>query len=154
MNATTGIGTAELYDLVAGTFSLGGSLNNARGAHTATLLPDGTVLVVGGFNCPPPSCTNPIEGTAETYDPSTLIFTNTGSLISARWEHTATLLNDGSVLIAGGFSGNSPTAAVERYYSTAPLAAMISQIINPPCERNIGNMTSYRVRSSKFKVQS
>jgi hypothetical protein len=129
VNGATGIGTAELYDPVAGTFSFGGSLNNARGAHTATLLPDGTVLVEGGFNCPPPSCSNPIQGTAEIYDPSSLIFTNTGSLISARWEDTATLLNDGSVLIAGGFSGNSPTATAERYYSTAPLAAM--QVTTP-----------------------
>jgi uncharacterized protein YjbI with pentapeptide repeats len=126
---TTGIGTAELYDPVAGTFSSTGSLNNARGAHTATLLPDGTVLVAAGYNCPPPSCTNPIQGTAEVYNPSTSIFTNTGSLISARWQDTATLLNDGTVLIAGGFSGNSATATAERYYSIAPLAAM--QVTTP-----------------------
>jgi hypothetical protein len=124
-----GIGTAELYDPVAGTFSFTGSLNNARGAHTASLLPDGTVLVASGFNCPPPSCTNPIQGTAEIYNPSSSIFTITGSLISARWEDTATLLNDGTVLIAGGFSGNSPTATAERYYSTAPLAAL--QVTTP-----------------------
>jgi len=122
-NGATGIGTAELYDPAAGGFSFTGNLNNARGAHTATLLPDGTVLVAGGYNCPG-TCTNPIQGTAEIYNPSFATFALTGSLINARWQDTATLLNDGTVLVSGGFSGNSPTASNERYYSIAPLAAM------------------------------
>ena len=124
-----GIGTAELYDPAAGTFSFTGGLNNPRGQHTANLLADGTVLVAGGYNCPPPSCTNPIQGTAEIYNPSNASFTITGSLINARYDHAATVLNDGTVLIAGGFSGNSPTASDERHYSTAPLAAM--QVTTP-----------------------
>jgi hypothetical protein len=119
-----GIGTAELYDPAAGSFSFTGNLINARGEQTATLLPDGTVLLVGGYNCPPPSCTNPVQGTAEIYNPSFATFALTGSLINARYDDAATVLNDGTVLIAGGFSGNSPTASNERYYSTAPLAAM------------------------------
>jgi hypothetical protein len=127
--STAGIGTAELYDPAAGTFSFAGSLNNPRGQHTANLLPDGTVLVAGGYNCPPPSCANPVQGTAEIYDPSNATFTITGSLINARYDDAATVLNDGTVLIAGGFSGNSPTASDERYYSTAPLAAM--QVTTP-----------------------
>jgi hypothetical protein len=126
-SGTTGIGTAEIFNpfLSGGTFSFtAGGLNAARGAHTATLLPDGTVLVAGGYNCPPPSCGNPVQGIAEIYDLTSGLFFPTGSLINARWEDTATLLNDGTVLIAGGFSGSSATATAERYYSTAPLAAL------------------------------
>jgi hypothetical protein len=126
LDGTTGIGSAEIFNpfLSGGTFSLTGSLNNPRGAHAATLLPDGTVLIAGGYNCPPPSCTNPILGSAEIYSLTSSAFSNTGSLINARWQDTATLLNDGTVLIAGGFGGNSQTATTERYYSTAPLAAL------------------------------
>jgi len=119
VGSVAGIGTAELYDPVAGTFSFTGSLNNPRGEHTANLLPDGTVLVAGGYNCPPPSCTNPGQGTAEIYNPSNAGFTITGSLINARYDDAATVLNDGTVLIAGGFSGNSPTATDSA--TTAPL---------------------------------
>jgi alpha-tubulin suppressor-like RCC1 family protein len=122
VSGAVGIGTAELYDPAAGTFSFTGSLNNARGAHTATLLPDGTVLVAGGYNCPG-SCSNPIQGTAEIYDLTTGVFTNTGSLINARWQDTATLLNDGSVLVAGGFSGNAQTATAERYFTVPRVGA-------------------------------
>ncbi len=130
VNGAAGIGTAELYDPATGTFAFtGGSLNTPRGAHTATLLPDGTVLLAGGYNCPG-TCTTPILGSAEIYDPSTSIFTNTGSLSTARWQHTATLLNDGTALIAGGFSGSFLSSS-ELYYSTAPLAPLVLTTPNP-----------------------
>ena len=122
--SVAGIATAELYDPASGAFTFTGSLNNARGEHTATLLPDGTVLVVGGYNCPPPSCSNPVQGTAEIYNPSFTSFALTGSLINARYNDAVTVLNDGTVLVSGGFSGNSPTASNERYYSIAPLSAL------------------------------
>jgi hypothetical protein len=121
---TTGIGTAEIFDPASGTFSLTGSLNTARGAHTGTLLTDGTVLIAGGFNVN--VTPNDILASAEIYNPSSSTFTNTGSLIANRWQHAATLLNDGSVLIAGGFgfngNVNSFLASAERYFSTAPLS--------------------------------
>jgi hypothetical protein len=154
-NGTTGIGTAELYDPAAGTFSFTGSLNNARGAHTATLLPDGTVLVAGGYNCPPPSCSNPIQGTAEIYNPATSTLSNTGSLISARWQDTATLLNEGTVLIAGGFSGNSPTATAERYYSISTLGPMFITTTTPvasPTTTTYSNPTAFGGAASSLST--
>jgi hypothetical protein len=55
-------------------------------------LPNGTVLLVGGLGCP----------SAELYDPSTGAFRQIGNVVKARIDHTATVLRDGSVLIAGG----------------------------------------------------
>ena len=69
---------------------------DARSGHTATLLPDGMVLVVGG------SGPNGALASAELYDPASGSWTTTGSLIAARFWHTATLLRDGKVLVTGG----------------------------------------------------
>lgn len=68
----------------------------ARAAHTATLLRDGRVLLVGGLEA---------GRTAELFDPQTRTFARTGDLRVPRVAHTATLLPDGRVLIAGGYSG-------------------------------------------------
>jgi hypothetical protein len=85
-------------------------MNTGRAAHSATLLADGRVLIAGGFR---------EEGrreisiaSAEIYDPETNRFTVTGDLNEARNGHTATLLADGRVLIAGGWgpTGRSGTA--------------------------------------------
>jgi probable HAF family extracellular repeat protein len=81
----------------AGRFSTTGSASNARTLHSATLLPNGKVLVAGGFN---PG--GPTIASAEVYDPNTGLFSATGSLNTARRDHTATLLPNGKVLIAGG----------------------------------------------------
>jgi hypothetical protein len=83
------------------TFDNTGSLATARYAYTATLLPDGKVLVAAGQG------NNGALSSAELYDPAsgTWSFT-TGSLTTARSIHTETLLPDGKVLVAGG-DGNS-----------------------------------------------
>jgi hypothetical protein len=94
------VNRAKLYDPAAGIFASNGSMSAPRNAHSATLLPDGTVLVAGGAG--QSGCMEPPLAGAEIYDPATSGFSRTGSLASARLEHTATLLNNGQVLITGG----------------------------------------------------
>jgi len=106
--------TAELYNPGAGSFSATGNMSVPRGGHTATLLADGKVLIAGGGN---QGVGGAGSATAELYDPSTGAFTQTGSMAVARFRHTATLLKDGKVLIAGGVPLDSsiPTSTAELY---------------------------------------
>jgi hypothetical protein len=110
------LATAELYDPETNSFTPTGDLNNARGGQEATLLPDGRVLITGGVG---PDRDVPMLPSAEIYDPATETFTPTGSLNEPRVDHTATLLGDGRVLIAGGFgsrgSDTGVTSGAELY---------------------------------------
>jgi hypothetical protein len=109
--------SAELYDPATGKFSQTGSMAMARGGNTATLLQDGRVLIAGGGGCSDPKrCldegidarTAETLSSAELYDPATGKFTRTGSMVEPRNGATATLLQDGRVLIASG--GLNPMA--------------------------------------------
>ena len=82
------------------TFYPGPNLNVARSWHTATLLPDGRVLIAGGNTG---WGGNPLAS-AEIYDPATKTFSLTGNMQVARNSHVAALLADGTVLVAGGFN--------------------------------------------------
>ena len=95
---------AEVFDLSTGTWSIAGSLLIPRWDHTATLLSDGRVLLVGG---------NTLDGyqeghtaSAEIFDPTTGTSVPTGSMSVARVNHTATRLLDGQILVSGGRSSN------------------------------------------------
>jgi hypothetical protein len=90
---------AEFFDPISGTFGATGTMSTGRGAHTATLLADGTVLVAGGIS---DTSDTEIFASAELFDPSLGVFTPTGNMETPRSDHSATLLNNGTVLIAGG----------------------------------------------------
>ena len=104
---STGFGASpntEVYDPATGTFIAGPRMvEMGRWLHTATLLADGRVLLVGGraTNCTT-HCPVTALASAELYDPAAGTFTATGSLGIARYRHTATRLADGRVLILGG----------------------------------------------------
>jgi len=93
-------------DVLPGTFALTGSLAEHRSVHTATLLPDGRVLVVGGnARLLVVGGNGRLPTSAEVWDPATASFSPAGSLAEARYDHTATLLPDGRVLVTGGEIG-------------------------------------------------
>lgn len=93
--------SAEMFDNKTGFYSsLLNSMNEGRAQFTATLLGNGQVLIVGGWQ----SSSRRTLASAELYDPSTGKFRliSGGGLSHGRYAHSATLLADGRVLIAGG----------------------------------------------------
>jgi N-acetylneuraminic acid mutarotase len=87
---------AELYDALTGSWTVTGGMSFARSMHTASVLPNGKMLVAGGENIFGPL------STAELYDPSTETWTTIGDMNYARQIHTASVLKSGKVLITGG----------------------------------------------------
>src|SRR6185369_6424255 len=112
------LANAELYHPSTGSFAASGTMADARGAHTATLLANGRVLIAGGGKLGGgwfPFGFGDGSATAEVYDPATGIFTQTGNMVAARVAQTATLLANGKVLIAGGWGSSDPLPTAELY---------------------------------------
>ena len=110
--------TAEVYDVASDRWSVVGTMEVERAVHAAALLPDGRVLVAGGFTQPPNVLT--VTATAELFDPATERWTPTGSMTVARRAIEGALLSDGTVLVAGGFdSANSLLATAEVFNPAA-----------------------------------
>ena len=87
------------------------SMVESRATHTATKLPNGLVLIVGGMHRDGDYSTS-----AELYDSRTRLFAATGSMPTPRGGHTATLLRNGKVLITGGYSGAPGTLTSALLY--------------------------------------
>jgi hypothetical protein len=107
------LATAEVYDPAAGVWSTAASMHTDRQYHTATLLPDGAVLVTGGMG----SAEN--KATAEVYDPARDTWRAIADMHEARAGHSATLLPNGNVLVAG-WTAEQYGPAVVPPHSTEP----------------------------------
>lgn len=103
----------EAYDPVAGTWQALITIRPPRRNHTATLLPDGRVLIAGGDGGPG----QPLVAASLLFDPATGALTATGALKTPRVQHTATLLPDGRVLVLGG--GNPGFLASAEIFNPA-----------------------------------
>ena len=134
--------SAELYSPATGTFSPTGDMTSRRGSHTATLLSNGKVLITGGFT---EYVTNRTLSSAEIYDPATGIFRAIGSMNIKRTWHTATPLNGGRVLVAGGFDNQVPIFGT--YLSSA-------EVFDPNTETFsvVGGMTIPRIWFAATKL--
>ena len=91
------------------------AMSVARAVHSATTLADGRVLVVGGCSTPGCELDGAEAAVAELYDPETRRFEQSGRLREWRDDHTATLLRDGRVLVAGGWGVGGVLASTELY---------------------------------------
>jgi hypothetical protein len=119
LGSSSVLGSAELYNPATGIWSATGGMAAARASHTATLLNDGTVLAAGG-NEVGSSALPALLGSAELYDPAMGTWSATGDMAAARRVHKATLLNDGTVLVAGGYGFSGVLASAELYGGPPP----------------------------------
>jgi len=149
----SGLGTAtnsaELFDPTSGpggTWTTVGSMNTPRRWHTASLLPNGKVLVAGGQDN-----TMTVLSSAELYDPVTATWSLTGSLGTARVSHMASLLPNGKVLVAGGQDTNGTSLPTSELYDVGLgfSAAWQPQIATVTSPLNLG--TSLVLAGSKFR---
>jgi N-acetylneuraminic acid mutarotase len=106
----TSLDVAELFDPTTGVWSVAAPMNVARSSQTATLLPNGQVLVIGGLEMP--GCCTEGTRTAELYDPATNAWTVTPPPPELQEAATATLLQNGEVLVTGTFGPDDDDKAV------------------------------------------
>jgi len=127
----------------SGSWTATGTLRIPRTAHTATLLRDGDVLVVGGEDA-----SHNFLASAELYNPATGQWAVTGSTATARLDHTATLLPNGEVLVAGGYLG------LDSHYQAIYTAT--AELYNPSTGRwtTTGSMTVPRALAGAVLLQN
>jgi N-acetylneuraminic acid mutarotase len=109
----------ELYDFVSESWTVTGAMTYGGGYHSSTLLPDGNVLVAGGYGNAPG---DGYQTTVDVFDPLTGNWSNTNGLLTARKNHTATLLTSGKVLVTGGYQGNCVVLASTEMFNSASQA--------------------------------
>lgn len=121
--------STELYDPSTGTWTLSGSLTTDRTDMQATLLADGKVLASGGRSGSDSVFTD--LRSAELYDPATGLWTPVDNMKSSRVVHTATLLRNGKVLVAGGAGGGQFVTEAELFDPITRSWTTTGTMLNP-----------------------
>lgn len=122
--------TAEIFDPASLTWTPTGRMLDARLGHAAVRLGDGKVLVVGGvFD---PMVFGSMRGSAELYDPASGSWSATGGLLLPRSDFTATLLQDGRVLVAGGVNNGDGAVNTTEIYDPASGAWTYGGLLQVP----------------------
>jgi len=121
------VGSAEIYDPSAGTWTLlSATLAQARTGHTATLLANGDVLLAGGQN------SSGALASLELFSAATETFSAAGAMSSPRSGHAAAALNDGCVLIAGGTDAGGATLGTTDIYDSKTGTVTSGPVLNTP----------------------
>lgn len=107
------VASAEVFDPSTQRWTAAGQMTVPRFEHTASLLPDGRVLIAGGLGVRRGKAV-PVAST-ELYDPGTRTFSLAEDMSSARTDHAAATLQDGRVLVSGGDRGTAPLASAEVF---------------------------------------
>jgi hypothetical protein len=113
------LNSTELFDPSTETWTVTGNLINNRSEHTASLLKNGKVLVAGGSTSGDVISDSESLNTAEIYDPSTGMWTNTSSMHYTRTGHTASVLENGNVLVVGGNMDDETSAYTPELYNSS-----------------------------------
>ena len=121
-----GLNSSEVYNPATKQWVESGILNVPRQRHTATLLSDGRVLVVGGAGGMGNNAAS--LDSAEIFDPMTGTWQEVAPMSQPRVEHTATLLADGRVLVVGGYDGDEHLASAELYNPDADRWISVSDL--------------------------
>jgi hypothetical protein len=110
-----------------------GPLNAARNGYTKTMLENGKELIAGGLiTTKVLTFTNRCLSKAELIDPATRIWTETGEMNVARYDHTAIMLKNGKVLVAGGSDGKGHDLSSAELYDPATGKWMVTGSLNTP----------------------
>ncbi len=149
------LASAELYDPPRGAWTATAPMGTARLGHTLTLLGDGRVLAAGGTSLGEDAsgtgqAVTPLAST-EIYDPAAATWATGPAMAVARFEHTASLLADGRVLVAGGLApapggtGPAPTAATEVYDPAARAFVLSSPLHEARTNHAAAELADHRI---------
>lgn len=138
------VGSAEIYDPETETWTVVGDLIQARHRHTATLLPSGEVLVIGGRDRVGEANAG-VLSTCEIFDPVTQTWRHGAPLLQGRSHFTATLLADGDVLAVGGYQNGTRLASIERYDWFADAWQSAGALLGPRQEHTATRLPSGEV---------
>ncbi len=119
----------DIFNPSAGTWELIGEISVPRDGLAAATLPNGAILITGGDNGA--GTEDSILNSAEILDTASGLWSLTGSMAQSRQGHSATLMNDGTVLIAGGDDGANPLNSAEIYDPSAGIFTDTANMAEP-----------------------